>query len=572
MPQRDSARFRLVLIRPSRYDDDGYVISWWRSAIPSNSLAVLSELARDCVERRVLGEHVHVELTVIDESNRPVSGSAIADLIERDGAGAVLLVGVQSNQFPRAIDIARPLRARGIPVVIGGFHVSGILAMLDGQDAGIRDALDLGVSLFGGEAEGRLEAVLQDAYAGTMKPIYNYLGEPPTIAGAPVPLLGPDEVRRNVGRITSFDAGRGCPFQCSFCTIINVQGHASRTRTPEDVERIVRTNVARGLTNFFLTDDNFARNASWEPILDRLIALRQEGFAFSLLIQVDAQCHRLPRFIDKCAAAGVKRVYIGLETINEENLASAKKRQNRLSDYRALLLAWKKVRIIAYAGFIVGFPADSAESVLRDVEVIKRELPIELLEFFYLTPLPGSEDHQRLVRSGAAIEPDLNRYNLSYATTGHPRMSKAEWERTFQDAWRRYYSFAHIETILRRTAASKARLGKAVVLITWFRGCHDIERLSPLEGGFVRRKVRRERRPGRPVEAAWRFYPAYWWDTVVKQSRWIALYFRVRLIYLRIKHGATRYTYTDEALSASEPDFGETIGRTIPVKPSASAS
>src|SRR6185295_5878184 len=129
-------------------------------------------------------------------------------------------------------------------------------------------------------------------------------------------------------------AGRGCPFQCSFCTIINVQGRKSRRRSPDDVEQIIRENVAQGLHSFFITDDNFARNQDWEPILDRLIRLRKvEKLNLSFVIQVDTLCHKLPKFIKKCKSAGVKRVFIGLENINPDSLAGAKKRQNKITEY-----------------------------------------------------------------------------------------------------------------------------------------------------------------------------------------------------------------------------------------------
>ena len=187
----------------------------------------------------------------------------------------VMLVGVQSNQLPRALDLSRPLRAQGIQVAIGGFHVSGVISMLDGNDAALTDAQALGISLFAGEAEGRLDEVLRDADAGTLKPLYNFMNDLPGIEGAPIPLLKRERVRRTAGAVTSFDAGRGCPYQCSFCTIINVQGRKSRRRSPDDIEEIVRVNVAQGLHRFFITDDNFARNKDWEAILDRLIHLRE---------------------------------------------------------------------------------------------------------------------------------------------------------------------------------------------------------------------------------------------------------------------------------------------------------
>src|SRR6202167_4805849 len=116
--------FSLVLIKPSHYDDDGYVIQWLRSAIPSNTLAVLNGLALDCVRRRVLGDNVEIEITAYDETNTRIRPERIARDIKRADGGMVALVGVQSNQFPRAIDIARRLRAMGVWVCIGGFHVS----------------------------------------------------------------------------------------------------------------------------------------------------------------------------------------------------------------------------------------------------------------------------------------------------------------------------------------------------------------------------------------------------------------------------------------------------------------
>ena len=203
--------------------------------------------------------------------------------------------------------------------------------------------------------------------------------------------------------MTSFDAGRGCPYQCSFCTIINVQGRKSRRRSPDDIEEIVRVNVAQGLHRFFITDDNFARNKDWELILDRLIQLREvEKLEFGLIIQVDTLCHKLPNFIEKCRRAGVRRVFIGLENINPANLMAAKKKQNKITEYRKMLLDWKQAGIITYAGYILGFPNDTVESIAHDIEVIKKELPVDLLEFFYLTPLPGSEDHQKLFTSRRA--------------------------------------------------------------------------------------------------------------------------------------------------------------------------
>src|SRR5713101_4227137 len=323
-------RFALVLVKPSHYDNDGYVIQWIRSAVPSNSLAVVNGLALDCKRRRVLGDDVEIAITSMDEDNTRIRQKRIVQQLA-GSRGLVMLVGVQSNQFPRAMDIARPLRAAGVQVCIGGFHVSGCLSMLPGVTPELQEAMDLGIALFAGEAEEeRLDQVLRDAWQGTLKPLYNHLEHLPGLEGAPMPLLPAETIRGTIGKYTSFDAGRGCPFQCSFCTIINVQGRKSRRRSADDVERIIRQNLSQGINRFFITDDNFARNMDWEMIFDRLIQMREvDKLNIKFVIQVDTMCHRLPKFIEKAGRAGVVRVFIGLESLNVASLLGARKKQNK---------------------------------------------------------------------------------------------------------------------------------------------------------------------------------------------------------------------------------------------------
>ncbi len=549
MPHRPR-EFCLVLVKPSHYDDDGYVIQWFRSAIPSNSLAALYGLARDCAARNILGDDVTLTIHPIDETNTRVDVKKLAGMIEKAGSGMVMMVGVQSNQFPRALDLARPLRARGIAVAIGGFHVSGTMSMLGGVDPDLDQARALGVSLFAGEAEGRLEEVLCDAANGTLKSCYNFMADLPHIEGTPIPIITALRAWRTAGRVTSFDAGRGCPFQCSFCTIINVQGRKSRRRSPDDIEQIIRENVAQGLHSFFITDDNFARNQDWEAILDRIIRLKEEeGIRIHFIIQVDTLCHKIPRFVEKCARAGVRRVFIGLENINPDSLVGAKKRQNKITEYRKMLLAWKAARVITYAGYILGFPGDTKESIRRDIEIIKKELPVDLLEFFFLTPLPGSEDHQTLVKNGVALDPDLNKYDLNHVCTAHPRMSKEEWEDTYRMAWETYYTKEHVEAVLRRNVAMRCSASNAILLMTWFGGSLHIEGVHPLESGFFRKKFRTDRRPGFPIVPAWKFYPSYFFETASKLARWASMYAGLRRKYVRIKRDPRRYEYTDLALT-----------------------
>jgi hypothetical protein len=550
-------RFQFVLIKPSHYDRDGYVIRWWRAMIPSNSLAAVYGIAVDCAERQVLGPDVTIDIDAIDETHTRVDIPALLARFRLcANLGLVALVGVQSNQYPRALDIARPLRAAGIPVVIGGFHVAGCLSMLDGHAVDLDASRNMGVAMFAGEAEeGRLDVVLRDAASGRLAPVYHHLNDLPGIAGTPPPFLPRPYVVRTVGHNSSFDAGRGCPYQCSFCTIINVQGRKSRYRTPDDVERLVRLNWAQGIYRFFITDDNFARNKDWEAILDRLIELRErDGIPLGLLIQVDTLCHKIPNFIEKAKRAGVTRVFIGLENINPDNLANAKKRQNKITEYRKMLLAWKAQGILTLAGYILGFPGDTPETIRRDIAIIQKELPVDILEFFCLTPLPGSEDHKNLWRSGVAMDGDLNKYDLEHVCAPHPRMSTQEWQAIYHEAWSLYYTPKHMRTLLRRAAATGVPLGSLARLLARFSLTDRLEHVHPLQGGILRLKHPSERRPELPRETPWTFWPRFVWQTVRTHALAVGPIVRLWRWTRAVARDPAARAYTDLALTPVRDD------------------
>jgi uncharacterized radical SAM superfamily protein len=506
--------YDIHLIKPTRYDDEGYPLQWWRSTIPSNSLACVAGLVREAIGRGALGEGVEGRVHILDEIHSKVDPEKIVAEVRRHGRPTVVfLVGVQTNQFPRAVDIARPLRAAGFQVAIGGFHVSGCVAMLPTLPPDLVEAQNLGISFFLGEAEeGRIDQVLRDGLAGTLQPIYDHLKATPGLGGAPTPFLDAAEIQRNITRFASLDLGRGCPFECSFCTIINVHGRKSRFRTPDDLEAIVRENAAHGIDRFFVTDDNFARNRAWEAFADRLIALKKQGFAVRLAIQVDALAHKIANFVDKMCQAGVDQIFIGLENINPDNLESVKKRQNRIEDYRATMLAWKKHSVIIVCGYIIGFPFDTRESVRHDIETLKRELAIDMIFLNFLTPLPGSEDHARLTRENVWMDPDMNRYDINHRVTHHPKMSDAEWEAAHREAHEAFFDRDHMRTILRRLVAlkSKKRLS-TISRLTIYREAIRLEGVAALEAGLLRIRRRRQRRPGLPIENPLVLYPRHWW-------------------------------------------------------------
>lgn len=391
-------------------------------------------------------------------------------------------------------------------------------------------------------------------------PLYDYSNELVDLRNQPKPSLPKVLVDQNVTHITTIDVGRGCPYQCSFCCIINVQGRVSRSRSPDDLEAMVRQAHSQGMTDIFITDDDFARNKDWQAHFDRLIQLRQEGLEFSLVIQVDALCHKIPGFIDKAVAAGVVHVFIGLENINPDNLKAVQKRQNKITEYRRMLLAWKRHAVVIWGAYIIGFPNDTRESVLRDIDIIKRELPIDLLNPSILTPLPGSMDHKKMLDEGVWMDPDLNRYDLAHRVIHHRTMSDAELDRLYIDVWQRYYTFEHMSRVLKRAFALGSN--KKLTLVERMLGFGVLTRVNGIysyDMGLIRRKSRKSRRPGWPLENVLVFHAKRFTSGLWKVAYLTYANSRLFGAMKRCWKDPDKLAYRDTAITAPTDDDLETL-------------
>jgi radical SAM superfamily enzyme YgiQ (UPF0313 family) len=430
-------RLTVVLIKPSKYDDDGYVIRYRKGFLPSNTLSCLAGLTEDVRRRGVLGDSVTVTVQLFDDTVQPIPVARITRAARRKGNKTIIgLVGVQTNQVPRAADLALAFRREGVDVLLGGFHVSGSMAMLPAVPPEIQALIDAGVCLVLGEVEDQWGGILTDALRGALRPVYNFLGSPPDLRNQPLPRTDRRYLRRFVtANFGTIDCGRGCPFQCSFCTIINVQGRRMRCRDAETVVAGVRDNYrVNGVSFYFLTDDNFSRNPHWEAIFDGLIALREvERIPIEFMMQVDTLAYRIQGFIPKARRAGCTQVFIGLESLNPRNLAAVNKNQNKVEDLAQMVAAFHREEIMTHAAYIVGFPFDTRASVRQDIERLKNDLGVKQASFFMLIPLPGSHDHREMVKANIPMDPDLNRYDSVHATTDHPLMSADEWNAAFRD-------------------------------------------------------------------------------------------------------------------------------------------
>ncbi len=144
--KKSRREFIINLIKPSHYDDQGYVIQWRRSFVPSNTLGCVLALVEDVKTRNALGDEADLVVNAYDEINIVIpTQKIISQIKDAGGNGLIMMIGVQSNQFPRTIDLTQKFRSAGIQVAIGGFHVSGCIAMLPKLPTDIQALLDDGV-------------------------------------------------------------------------------------------------------------------------------------------------------------------------------------------------------------------------------------------------------------------------------------------------------------------------------------------------------------------------------------------------------------------------------------------
>jgi radical SAM superfamily enzyme YgiQ (UPF0313 family) len=501
-------KLNLYLIKPSQYGDDGYVVRHWRGVLPSNTLACLAGLTEDLVAQKRLGGSLRIKMHLLDETVDHVPVKRICrSQRSKETKTIVCLVGVQTNQFPRAADLAREFRRAGLTVMIGGFHVSGYLALLPEIPADIQGLMDEGVTIVKGEVEETWGDLLSDAVNGTLKPLYDFIGDKPDLYEKPIPAIHKKYLGKFVApNFGTLDCGRGCPFECSFCTIINVQGRKMRYRSAEHIAKSIRHNYREnGITFYFFTDDNFARNKNWEAIFEALIRLREEEqIPVEFMMQVDVLSWKIKNFVAKAQRAGCTNVFIGMESVDPGNLAAAGKKQNHVQEYSELIQAYRDAGICTHVGYIIGFPFDTPESVRRDVTYLMHDVRPDHASFFMLTPLPGSMDHLAMVRRGAWMHPDFNRYDSHHAVTVHPFLKDGAWEKSYYEAWNTFYSFENMKAVLRRTPRS--RYWNNFARFLWYKNSIQTESRHPMMCGFFRLKGRKNRRPGLPIVPRWEYY------------------------------------------------------------------
>ena len=475
---------RVYFVKPSKYDDAGWVQWFWKGVLPNNTLTVLAAL-NDTYNELHREQGIYLETVLWDEQvDGPILPDTIRAIQEKaleDGVEVIIgLAGVQTNQYPRGRDLALRFRRAGFPVLVGGFHVSGYPETRTFLE-------DCGITTVVGEAETIWCELLDDYIAGRLRRTYSVTdgiraktgsGEitVPVITDAQLPAISDPYLHRFASStMTTVDTSRGCPFTCSYCSVKNVMGRTMRARDPEAVVRWIRDAGDRhGIRSLFIVDDDFFRSPTWEPILEGMAAYRREGHDLSFMMQVDAEAaafgdlapgevpssqrRKCERFLELAAAAGCYSAFVGFETFNPQNLLAATKVQNldkeqrrRKDDtagqallavkekYRRVVRNWHAHGVAVHCGYMIGFPFDGPECGRQSAEWLL-DVGVDLASFFVVTPLPGTEDHDRAVRDGTILDWDFNNYDSQHMVSHHPRMTTAEVVRAYREAYLTFYS------------------------------------------------------------------------------------------------------------------------------------
>lgn len=474
---------RVYFIKPSQYAPDGSVWAYRWGIIPNNTLTVLAGLNAAYAEARPA---VQIETVLWDELVDGVIGPSVMRRIAAravaDGVDVLIgLAGVQTGQYCRGRDLALQFRELGFPVLIGGFHVSA--------DEPSRAFLEsMGITVVIGEAEATWPGILDDYLAGRLRSRYTVESglrartgtgaiQVPPIADAPLPAID-DRYRRRFFNpsMSTVDSSRGCPFACSYCAVKNVMGRTMRARDPGALlEWMRRAYDHHGVRSLFIVDDDFYRSPAWPAVLEGMAALRREGRGVSFMMQVDVDAtpdpgelelsgrtqQRRRDFVAAAAAAGCYAVFIGFESFDPGNLAGTAKIQNQARQdrragrcdaavaarvkekYRAAVAAWHGAGVAVHAGYMIGLPHDR-RGCGRHAARALADIGVDIVSFFPYTPLPGTEDYDAALRTGALVERDFNRWDCLHVVNAHPTLSRAEVYREYRAAHRAFYSWRRL--------------------------------------------------------------------------------------------------------------------------------
>jgi len=466
---------RVVIIKPSKYGVSGYVDRFRRGLMPNSTVPYIRSMTPDSVdgvpiETWAIDEYVQTDLAYLDLLRSPDQPTLLA------------LVGVQTHQFQRALDLAAFARANGVRhTVIGGPHPMTCDTSLL-QNRGVSFAL--------AEAELIWAQILRDAIRGELEPVYGRENRWAEQLHSPV-LIPPSkrDLRRYIAPMLGIYPARGCPFTCNFCSVIKIAGRQVRSQSIETTMESLRKAKSAGVQLVMFTSDNFNKYAEAKELLEQMI---RENIGIPFFVQCDTQVAKQEELVSLLGRAGCFEMFVGVESFNRKTLLAAHKTQNHPSTYSDIAKICRKYDIISHFSNIIGFPDDTA-GIIREHLHVLRELNPDVASFYILTPVPGTEQYDDFLAAGYITETNLDRFDATAPTWRHPNLSNRELSDLLFFCYRRFYSTPHlVATGLKSLRpGTKGAMGAfmAYVGLPVFCRFEAMRRTHPMSGGLSRVRV-----------------------------------------------------------------------------------
>ncbi len=470
-----SPSLKVVIIKPSKYMVDGTVERFYRGFMPNSTVPHIRSMVpasanHQPTETRAIDEYVHTDVSYLS-------------LLEpaRHSHTLVALVGVQSHQFHRALDLAALAHRNGCLTVIGGPHIMTCdTSMFHGR----------GVSFAQCEAELVWDEIVNDAASGELKPLYGEGARWQENLESPI-LVPPskEELKRYIVPMLGVYPARGCPFLCNFCSVTKIAGRKIRSQSIATTLASLRAAKTAGVNTVMFTSDNFNKYAKAEELLQTMI---DEKLGMKFFVQCDTQIAKQERLMELLARAGCYQVFVGVESFNRETLIAANKKQNRPDTYLNIVSLCKANGISSHLSNIIGFPQDTEDSIDSHLDVLRTISP-NWASFYILCPIPGTEQYDDFMQKNLIVEPNLDRFDTTCLTWRHPNLSPAKLAEQLYNCYRKFNSIGHslknIHKIARQNGrgSSMERLG-SLAMSSFVRYC-SWRSTHPMSGGVARARV-----------------------------------------------------------------------------------
>lgn len=465
-----SSGLRVVLIKPSKYAIDGYTDRYWRGFMPNSTLNHMQAMTEDYQRR----SRARLEIFTFDEYVQ-LDLDYLKLLNGDSGPTLVALLGVQSHQFHRALDLAALAIDQGAQAIVGGPHA---------MTCDTTEIQQRGVSFALAEAELIWDQILQDAAREKLQPVYG--ADQRWQRELEPPVLTPPtkkDLKRYVAPMLGIYPARGCPFLCNFCSVIKIAGRNVRAQSVETtIETLLRARRA-GVRVVMFTSDNFNKTPAVRELLEAMIS-EQTGLPF--FAQCDTQIgSRDADLIPLMAKAGCYQIFIGVESFSRSALTSARKFQNHPDRYAQIVELCERHGILTHFSNIIGFPGDTGETVKEHLETLRSMNP-SLASFYILTPIPGTEQYGDFLARGLIYESNLDRFDGIHPTWHHDHFSPRRLQRLLFDCYRNFFGY---KEFLGSTGLAKGTSFDFDYLGTWlFTRLQAYHETHPMSGGVWRVK------------------------------------------------------------------------------------